>query len=89
MNKREAKRTAARMVAVMIDNCIAADIGNDETVFADASEADRARLLAALEEIQQEMILRGGGRLDFSEFHPPKTRKRQEKQIKLPAKRQW
>lgn len=74
MNRREAKRMAARMVAVMIDNSIAADIDNDESAFADASEADLSRLQAALEEIQREMILRGGGTLYFGEF----TRQRRE-----------
>ncbi len=71
MNKRQAKRMAARMVAGLIRNHVGTGglptAGVDEDVLPHFSEADFDRLRAAVLEIEDEMDARGGGHPDAND----------------------
>lgn len=71
MNKRQAKRMAARMVAGLIRNYVGAGglpmASVDESVLSHFSVADSDRLRAAVYEIEAEMDARGGNHPDAND----------------------
>lgn len=69
MNKRQAKRMAARMVAGLIRNYVGSGGLHmaDEGALSHFSMADFDRLRAAVDEIETEMDARGGGHPDAND----------------------